>query len=124
MTKTKLAKFEGTLGEFLEQYVEGVKFYQMDAGHAYNIEVQYTSSLVSSYKDGIWVEKEQTWEDYVRDSGRVLCVVNNGGGEDLIVTINEIHVGTRYEYEDISGDSWLVARPATQGELEEYIWKG
>ncbi len=93
MTKTKLAKFEGTLGEFLEQYSQGKKFYQIDSGFDYEIKTN-DISLLPSYYDGIlWYYKEQTWEEYVQDGGKVLCAVSDIGIKKThFVMIDDIYL--------------------------------
>lgn len=124
MTNSKMVKFEGTLGEFLEKYAKGVKFYCKDAGHAYDVQLQNINDLVNFYDSGVWFDKEQTWEEYVQDGGKVLCFVHDDNSDEALVVIDDIYVDTYEPYQDVTGINWEKARPATQAELEEYVWKG
>lgn len=118
----KFNKFEGGFGEFIEKYLEGsIKFYTLDAGHSYQITFGDVGTLSSIYKSGnIYVEAEEVWTDHLP----VLCWVwdDNSFGETarVIVKLSD----SFYSYIDYAGDVFEHARPVTEEEVNELVWKG
>lgn len=116
----KYEKFEGSLGEFLEQYAAGVKFYTKDGGHGYLIETDYFCSLTTLYKSGVYIEKEEVWTDHLP----VLCWVSDSDSFKwrLIGAVSEYADG--YYFVEEYGYNYAYAKPMTQEEIDKLTWKG
>lgn len=116
----KYEKFEGSLGEFLGQYVCGGEFYTTDAGHGYLIETSDIDTLKSIYQDGVYTEKEEDWTDHLP----VLCWVTDDlvFGDEQLAVVTEFQDSGWYTVED-HGCNYRHARPVTQEEIDKLIWK-
>lgn len=116
----KYEKFEGSLGEFLEQYVTGTtQFYTLDAGHYSEVFNGSVGLLFACYEGGVYTEKEEVWTDHLP----VLCWVSDYEGyeeEDLAI-VTEYDDGQYFVEEH--GCTYGYARPVTQEEIDKLIWK-
>lgn len=119
----KYKKFEGTLGEFAESYINGDKFYHMDCGYAYEIPRGIMATDLKGYHGHVYFEDEPKWYE---DLGKgVLCrVCDEEDEEDGNVAII---TGYDYDGEHCSYESrdmrWQCAIPMTKDEVMEYIYE-
>lgn len=113
----KYEKFEGSLGEFLEQHAKrSVKFYTSNGIQILASDIDTLSDL---YNNTIYTEKEEDWTDHLP----VLCWVSDRedfkeGFVDIVYYLN-----SRRYYEGQHENDWKYARPVTQEEIDKLIWK-
>lgn len=115
----KYKKYEGTLGDFLEECVNGQKFYTLDAGHAYELFSSDINVLKLEYEDGVCIEKEEEWTDHLP----VLCWVwDDEFSEEEIAVVTGFSSGW-YDVES-HGCNYRCARPLSSEEVDKLTWKG
>lgn len=112
----KYEKFEGSLGEFLEQHVKrSVKFYTSNGIQILASDIDTLSDL---YNNTIYTEKEEVWTDHLP----VLCWVSRLATCDEYVKLVTNISATNHFLTDDYG-VYDIARPVTQEEIDKMIWK-
>lgn len=114
----KYEKFEGSLGEFLEQFLNGVKFYTNNHKEIANWQddIRY---LRTYYNQGVYTEKEEVWTDHLP----VLCWVSADKTSSRHLRVIE-RVTEYLSFRATDYSYWKYARPVTQAEIDKMIWKG
>lgn len=114
----KYEKFEGDLGEFLEAFINGEKFYTAEYIDIASWEDDIRT-LHNYYNLGVYTQREEVWTDHLP----VLCWVTDFESFEYkwLTVVTEYDNG-RYWVES-AGCDYKYARPVPQSEIDELTWK-
>lgn len=123
MNKVVLRKFDGTLGEFLEEFSQGVPFYQTDADHKCQIKIDSIALLTNYYSQGVYKEVDMIWEEHVKQGGKVLCKVWNIADNEQDKTVQLVYsIDSENDYKTCQS-YYEYAIPLTKEEALQYVWE-
>ncbi len=120
---TKYVKFEGSLTDLLQGFVEDKDFYVKDAGHLYDINKDLSVKIINQIytTKTIYHKVDITWKDVVDEGGKVLCRVRDPLGtpwDDSYMVVDS----PLLEVIENSDVNYSVT-PVTLEEIQEFIYK-